>query len=99
MQATYDLAAPSASALSTSPLQFDVMQEILRLLAPYQAGGQAITPQTVIARGTAVDSLTIMDVIVELEDRFDVTIPMNVSADIETVDQLAQTVVALCARR
>lgn len=94
MQATYDLAAPSASAL-----QFEVMQEILRLLAPYQVGGQAITPQTVIARGTAVDSLTVMDIIVELEDRFDVVIPMDAAAIIGTIDQLAQTVVALCDRR
>ncbi len=31
-----------------------------------------------------MDSLTIMDVIMELEDRFDVTIPMNVAADIVT---------------
>ncbi len=94
MQATYDLPAPSASAL-----QFEVMQEILRLLAPYQVGGQAITPQTVIARGTAVDSLTVMDVIVELEDRFDVVIPMDAAATIGTIDQLAETVVALCDRR
>ena len=90
MQATHEIAAPSAAAL-----QFDVMQEILRLLAPYQIGGQAISPQTVISKATTVDSLTIMDVIMELEDRFDVSIPMNVSAGIETIDQLAATVVAL----
>ena len=94
MQATYDLAAPSAPSL-----QFDVMQEIFRLLAPYQASGKAITPQTVISTGTTVDSLTIMDVIMELEDRFDVSIPLNVSAGIETIDQLAETVVRLVARR
>jgi len=90
LQLTHDFAANTRSAL-----QFDVMQEIFRLLAPYQVGGQAITPQTVISKGTTVDSLTIMDVIMELEDRFDVSIPMNVSAGIETIDQLAATVVAL----
>ena len=89
-----DFAAPSASSL-----QFDVMQEILRLFAPYQVGGQALTPQTVISKGTTVDSLTVMDVIMELEDRFDVSIPINTVAGIDTVDQLAQTVVTLSARR
>jgi acyl carrier protein len=89
-----DLAAPSASAL-----QFDVMQEILRLLAPYQVGGQAITPQTVISKGATVDSLTVMDVIMELEDRFDVSIPINAVAGIDTIDQLAATVVTLHGRR
>ncbi|MBX9947007.1 MAG: acyl carrier protein [Reyranella sp.] len=94
MQATYDLAAPSASTL-----QFDVMREIFALLAPYQVGAKGLSPQTVISKGLNVDSLTIMDVIMELEDRFDVAIPMNVAADIVTIDQLAQTVVTLRARR
>jgi acyl carrier protein len=77
----------------------DVMDEIFRLLAPYQVGGRPITPQTVISTGTTVDSLTIMDVIMELEDRFDVSIPMSVSAGIDTIDQLAGTVMDLIARR
>ena len=98
MQATHDIVAGFA-APSASSLQFDVMQEILRLLAPYQAGGEAITPQTVISKGTTVDSLTIMDVIMELEDRFDVSIPINTVAGIDTIDQLAATVVTLHGRR
>ena len=77
----------------------DVMDEIFRLLTPYQVSGRPITPQTVISTGTTVDSLTIMDVIMELEDRFDISIPMNVSAGIDTIDQLAGTVVDLIARR
>jgi acyl carrier protein len=77
----------------------DVMDEIFRLLAPYQVAGKPITPQTVISSGTTVDSLTIMDVIMELEDRFDVSIPMNISAGISTIDQLAGTVVELARRR
>ena len=98
MQATQNFTAGFA-APSIPSLQFDVMQEILRLFAPYQVGGQGITPQTVISKGTTVDSLTAMDVIMELEDRFDVSIPINTVAGIDTVDQLAQTVVTLCAER
>ena len=89
LQATHHLVADTNTAL-----QRDVIGEIFRLLAPYQVAGKAITPQTVISTGTTVDSLTIMDVIMELEDRFDVTIPMNVSAGIDTIDQLAEAIVA-----
>ncbi len=77
----------------------DVLQEIFRLLAPYRVGGKGLTPQTVISTGLAVDSLTIMDVIMELEDRFDVTIPLNTVAEIDTIDQLAATVMRLRAGR
>jgi len=76
----------------------DVLGEIFRLLAPYQVGGKAITPQTVISDGVTIDSLTVMDMIMELEDRFSVYIPMSLVAEIRTVDQLAGTVLRLHAR-
>ena len=99
MQAVQELVAPAIALTGAPSLQFDVMREIFSLLAPYNAGGKTITPQTVISKGLTVDSLTIMDVIMELEDRFDVTIPMNVAADIVTIDQLAEAVVSQRARR
>ena len=54
---------------------------------------------TVIAKDLTIDSLAIMDMVMELEDRFDVSIPMNVVAEIHTVDQLADTILKLHARR
>ena len=95
MQAVQELVASPNSIPAAPSLQFDVMREIFSLLGPYNAGGKAITPQTVISKGLAVDSLTIM----ELEDRFDVTIPMNVAAGIVTIDELAEAVVSQRARR
>ena len=47
---------------------------------------------TVIAKDLSIDSLAIMDMVMELEDRFDVAIPMGVIAEIHTVDQLADTI-------
>lgn len=94
MQAVQELVVPTQTATAPS-LQFDVMREIFNLLAPYNVGSKPITPQTVISKGLTVDSLTIMDVIMELEDRFDITIPMNVVAEIDTIDQLAETVMRL----
>jgi acyl carrier protein len=45
------------------------------------------------------DSLQVLEVIAELEDRFDVSIPMNVVAEIQTVDELADTILKLANRR
>jgi acyl carrier protein len=80
-------------------LQLKVMREIRRQLTPYHSGETPIAGDTVISTGLTVDSLTIMDLIMELEDRFDVTIPMNVVAEIRTIGQLAQTVLTLHTRR
>jgi acyl carrier protein len=76
-------------------LQMEVLQEIRRQLAPYLTCDTPITGDTVIADGATIDSLTVMDMIMELEDRFEVTIPMNVVAGIRTVDGLADTIIRL----
>jgi acyl carrier protein len=77
----------------------EVIAEICHHLAPFQTGEKAIGGKTVIAKDLAIDSLAIMDMVMELEDRFDISIPMNVVAEIHTVDELADTVLKLAARR
>ena len=78
--------------LESVSLQMEIYGEIRRLLAPYQVEGRPITGDTVICDGTTVDSLTVMDIIVDLEDRFDVSIPMKQVTEIRTVNQLADTI-------
>jgi acyl carrier protein len=77
----------------------EVMGEICHHLAPFQIGEKPITGMTVITKDLAIDSLAVMDMVMEIEDRFDVSIPMNVVAEIYTVDELADTVLKLRARR
>ena len=62
-------------------------------------GGCFGTGVTVITKDLAIDSLAVMDMVMEIEDRFDVSIPMNVVAEIYTVDELADTVLKLRAKR
>jgi acyl carrier protein len=95
MQSSPDLVKPKVARVE---LQMEVLCEIRRQLAPYQVADMPITGDTVICDGTTVDSLTVMDMIVELEDRFDVSIPMKRVTEIRTVDQLADTILALAAR-
>ena len=78
----------------------EVMAEIRQHLAPFQTDdSKPIAGTTVIAKDLAVDSLAVMDMVMELEDRFDVSIPMNLVAEIQTVDELANTILKLAARR
>lgn len=79
-------------------LEMEIHSEIRRVLTPYLTEGLPITGDTVICDGTKVDSLTVMDMMVELEDRFDVTIPMKQVVEIRTVDQLAATISRLVIR-
>ena len=82
------------------PARGEVMAEIATQLAAFRTDDlQVIRGATVISKDLAIDSLAIMDMVMELEDRFDVSIPMNVVAEIQTVDELADTILKLAARR
>ena len=77
----------------------DVMVEICRHLEPFRTGEAPITGDTVITKDLTIDSLAVMDMVMEIEDQFDISIPMNVVAEIYTVDELADTILDLSARR
>jgi acyl carrier protein len=87
-----------AITLAQGSSRAEVVRAICHHLEPYQTGEKPITGETVIAKDLTIDSLAIMDMVMELEDRFDVSIPMSVIAEIHTVDQLADTIRELRAQ-
>ena len=95
LQSTDELVEEKTERVS---LQLDVVREIRRYLAPYLGGEKPISGSTVISDGVTIDSLTVMDLIMELEDRFAVSFPTRAMVNIRTVDQLAQTVLTLRTR-
>lgn len=48
-----------------------------------------VGPETDIARDLAIDSLALMNIVMELEDKFDLSIPLDRMAVVETVGDLA----------
>jgi acyl carrier protein len=69
-----------------------VFSEILPLLGRYNAAGKAIGPGTDLAADLNIDSVAAMDLIMELEERFDIDIPINLVSDMATVADLAAVV-------
>ena len=87
-------------SLRRHPTRSDVISEICTQLDAFLSDdSQVIRGATVISKDLTIDSLAVMDMIMELEDRFDVSIPMNTVAEIHTVDELADTILKLAARR
>lgn len=70
----------------------DVFSEILPLLGRYNAAGKPIGPETDLAADLNIDSVAAMDLIMELEERFDIDIPINLVSDMATVADLAAVV-------
>lgn len=58
-------------------------------------GNDAVTEQTDLVGELGLDSLQVMELLMEMEDAFDISIPVNVMAEVRTVGELASAVQAL----
>ncbi len=69
--------------------------QIIKVLAGMVPSGAPITGETRIARDLGLDSVAIMDFVMELEERFDILIPLDQIADVETIHDLTKAIEAL----
>ena len=68
----------------------EIVSEELRKMT-----SKAVTPETQIMRDLGLDSLAVMNFVMPLEERFDLSIPMDRIAEVETVADLSSTIHAL----
>jgi len=76
-------------------LRDEMMQEVCHQLAPFRTDDAPIADGTVIYKDLSIDSLAVMDIILELEDRFEISIPINTVAEIHTVRELVNAMLIL----
>lgn len=69
-----------------------IVAEIIRALEPSLQSPVTVTAETNITRDLGLDSLAVMDFVMVLEDKFDVSIPLEKIAEVETVGDLARTI-------
>lgn len=68
----------------------DVVNQLIELLMPIAEGRVAtITASTELTGELELDSLKVMDLVVAVEDHFDISIPINMLAEVKTVGDLA----------
>ncbi len=69
-----------------------VLQRIVEFLARFNEKGVVIGPETDLAADLEIDSVAAMDLVMEIEDAFDLDIPINEFADLRTVGDLVELV-------
>jgi acyl carrier protein len=67
----------------------DIVPVLVDLLKPFNPENKPLTEATDIPAELNIDSVGVLDFIMEVEDHFDVEIPMNAVANIRTVGELA----------
>lgn len=69
-----------------------ILETIRTLLTPYNRNTIAITRETAIMADLEVDSVAVFDLIMEVEDGYDITFPMETVSEMRTVGDLVDTI-------
>ena len=70
----------------------DIVPVLVELLKPYNPENKTLNAETDIAAELNIDSVGVLDFIMEVEDKYDIEIPMNAVANIRTIGELANYV-------
>jgi acyl carrier protein len=82
----------ASSAMATYDETLQITTEILK---KHVDGERTIRPNDHIQNDLGLDSLGVMEVVADIEDRFAVTIPNDLLADLSTVEDVAKALVRL----
>ena len=74
------------------------LEMIYGLISPLNKKSIDLTPATTFAADLELDSLTVMDLVADIEDDFDIILPLNMLPDLETVGQVADAVDTIVAK-
>lgn len=69
-----------------------IVTELRAELSRLAQGRIAITEDTDLLGDLALDSLQVMNLLLEIEDKFDISIPVNILPDVKTVGDLARQI-------
>jgi acyl carrier protein len=72
-----------------------IESQIVELLALRVPAGTRLSAQTQIVGGLGLDSVGILDFIMDVEDRFDISIPLDRVAEVQTIGELSRAIEAL----
>lgn len=70
----------------------DILPQLLDTLRPFAKEDVQVNENTELVAGLGLDSLQIMQLLLKIEDQFDISIPLNNLPNIQTVQDLGQEI-------
>lgn len=78
--------------MATNP---EILSQLFDILKPFTKEGQRLREETKLVAELGLDSLQVMQVLLKIEDHFDISIPLNNLPTIQTVQELVQEIETL----
>ena len=70
----------------------EIYDALSQLLQPFNSKAVELTPATEISADLSLDSVSVMDFVMEVEDHFEIDIPLNVLSETRTMNDLVAVV-------
>ncbi|MEZ5896143.1 MAG: phosphopantetheine-binding protein [Parvularculaceae bacterium] len=83
------------AGIDASGIQEDddlVFRRICSLLEPLNHKGAKLTRETDLVADLEVDSVSVLDVVMDIEDNYDISIPVNTISETKTIGQLVDAI-------
>lgn len=74
--------------MSSGMEQTAIFDDVARILATRSHTTAVISPETRISADLEIDSVEIFDIVMELEDLYNISLPVEAASDIDTVRDL-----------
>ena len=79
--------------------QYDsILVQLYEILKSYTPDGHSLSEDTEFVADLSLDSMKVMQLLLDTEERFDVSIPLNIIPDVRTVGHFARCVQKLVDR-
>jgi acyl carrier protein len=67
----------------------DILNQLFEIIKPSVKDGRQLEEDTDLVADLGLDSLKIMTLVEEVEDQFDISIPLNILANVRTIKDFA----------
>jgi acyl carrier protein len=68
----------------------EILDQLFELIQPHSEQPIVLSEQTRIMDDVGLDSMAVMELVMQIEDRFDVSVPLNILPDVNTIGEFAK---------
>ena len=68
----------------------EILSDVIKFITPLVPEGQQLTPDTDLVADLGFDSLKVMKLLEDIEDTYDISIPLNILPEIRTVGDFSE---------
>ena len=77
----------------------DILDQLFELVRPYSEQPIALREQTRLIDDVGLNSMKVMELVMQIEDHFDISVPLNILPEVRTIGEFAENLQKLLTDR